>query len=140
MRNDMNRSHPDNPSIHPPIHQKMCPEYQSKWDKMMHFGCEMVSAWLPFGHNFGIMRVCPARSYAAQMIVRFGEPHSATTRTVRGLAHAHAGRRGTPDPSENAGRVATHDRRRSFMTILTVMRRHCSPFRVGGTHGTRSAL
>ena len=46
----MNRSHPDNPSINPP---KMCPEYQSKWDKMMHFGCEMISsAWLPFGHNF----------------------------------------------------------------------------------------
>jgi len=103
----------------------------------MHFGCEMVSAWLPFGHNFGIMRVCPARSYATddRAVRRTSQRHHAD-----GLAHAHAGRRGTPDPSENAGRVATHDRPRSFLTILTVMRRHCSQFRVGGTHGTRSAL
>ena len=58
------------------------------------------------------------------MIVRSAEEQgSACT-----LAHAHAGRGTSPDPSESPGRVATHYRH-VVSTLLTVMRRHRSQSR-----------
>ena len=104
----------------------MCPDSESKWDKMKHFGSKIDSAWLPFGHNFGIMRFCPARSNTTDdRAVRGGTGFPPVTLRMRMRMRAAEHHQTLP----KVRGVLQHTIDDVVSTLLTVMRRHRSQSR-----------